>query len=165
MLSSGHSVCMYFILTMISSQDLTTNSECKILLIFVTVFSNLGWVAGGVTNKGLTSFAVTYDFKYSNSDPKYWSKVPGLPDGGRYRASCGKYELNGRAFIAVLGGVKNMITTKGNYGLLEVNFYFMVLKIWLAAFLMIWNLCLVHVISTERRMTNLVLNVCFDFFS
>ena len=30
-----------------------------------------------------------------------------------------------------------------------------------------WNicLCLVHVIWTERRMTNLVLNVCFDFFS
>ena len=26
-------------------------------------------------------------------------------------------------------------------------------------------LCLVHVIWTERRMTNLVLNVCFDFFS
>ena len=25
--------------------------------------------------------------------------------------------------------------------------------------------CLVHVIWTERRMTNLVLNVCFDFFS
>ena len=26
-------------------------------------------------------------------------------------------------------------------------------------------LCLVHVIWTERRMTNSVLNVCFDFFS
>ena len=129
MLSSGHSVCMYFILTMISSQDLTTNSDHTVLLIFKFFFSNLGWVAGGVTNKGLTSFAVTYNFKYSNSDPKYWSKVPGLPDGGRYRASCGNYKINGRTFIAVLGGVRNMITTKGNYGLLEVNFYFTVLKI------------------------------------
>ena len=119
---------------MISSQDLTTNSEYTILLIFKTVFSNLGWVAGGVTNKGLTSFAVTYNFKYSKSDPKYWNKVPGLPDGGRYRASCGNYKINGRTFIAVLGGVKNMITTKGDYGLLEVNSYFMVLKIWIAAF-------------------------------
>ena len=27
------------------------------------------------------------------------------------------------------------------------------------------NLCLVHVIWTKRRMTSLVLNVCFDFFS
>ena len=26
-------------------------------------------------------------------------------------------------------------------------------------------LCLVHVILTERQMMNLVLNVCFDFFS
>ena len=61
--------------------------------------------------------------------------MPGLPDGGRYRASCGNYKINGRTFIAVLGGVRNMITTKGNYGLLEVNSYFMVLKIWIAAFL------------------------------
>ena len=28
-----------------------------------------------------------------------------------------------------------------------------------------WTLCLAHVIWTERRMTNLALNVCFDFFS
>ena len=27
------------------------------------------------------------------------------------------------------------------------------------------DLCADHVISTGRRMTNLVLNVCFDFFS
>ena len=128
---------LYFILPTISSQGPTTNSEYKILLIFKTVFLILGWVAGGVTNKGLTSFAVTYNFKYSKSDPKYWSKVPGLPDGGRYRASCGNYKINGRTFIAVLGGVRNMITTKGNYGLLEVNSNFMALKIWIVAFLVI----------------------------
>ena len=114
---------MYFILPMIISQDLTTNSEYTILLIFKTVFSNLGWVAGGITNKGLTSFALTYNFKYSNTDPKYWSKVPGLPDGGRYRASCGNYKINGRTFIAVLGGVKNLIKTKGTFDVLEVNSY------------------------------------------
>ena len=114
---------------MISSQDLTTNSEYTILLIFKTVFSNLGWVAGGITNKGLTTFAVTYNFKYSNSNPKYWNKVPSLPDGGRYRASCGNYKINGQTFIAVLGGVKNMINTKGSFGMLEVNSYLLVLKI------------------------------------
>ena len=27
------------------------------------------------------------------------------------------------------------------------------------------DICLVHVIWTEHRMTNLVLNICFDFFS
>ena len=47
--------------------------------------------------------------------------MPGLPDGGRYRASCGNYKINGRTFIAVLGGVKNMIKNEGTFGLLEVN--------------------------------------------
>ena len=71
--------------------------------------------------------------------------MPGLPDGGRYRASCGNYKINGRTFIAVLGGVKNLIKTKGTFGMLEVNSYFMVLKIWIAAFLMIWNLMYISI--------------------
>ena len=63
--------------------------------------------------------------------------MPSLPDGGRYRASCGNYKINGRTFIAVLGGVKNMMNNDGTYGLLEVNFYFTVLKIWIAPFLFV----------------------------
>ena len=33
------------------------------------------------------------------------------------------------------------------------------------SYIVFWFLCMVHVISTGRQLTNLVPNVCFDFFS
>ena len=81
---------------------------------------NVGVIAGGVTNKGLSSLMLQYNFKESFTDIKYWQRMPGLPDGGRYMPSCGNYKINGKTYILVLGGIRNLLNNDGIMGILEV---------------------------------------------
>lgn len=81
---------------------------------------NVGMIAGGITSKGFTQSVLQYDFGRSLTDPYVWETLEKLPSIV-FMPSCGRYEINGKAFIILVGGVTNMINSDGQKSISDVS--------------------------------------------